>query len=91
MMKLAVIMWIAGTSLGAQSRAQHFQDFNTIKTFRCDFTESERRRTSAEGVTTPARRETFSDLVVDNVDYQQRQARLIHNAGSETVAVFNGR
>ncbi len=65
-------------------------DFNTVKTFRCDFTESEGRRTTAEGVTSPAKREIFSDLVIDNLDYKARTARSIHNAGSETVQVFDG-
>ena len=65
-------------------------DFNTVKTFRCDFTESEGRRTTADGVTSPAKRETFSDLVIDNVDYKARTARSIHNAESETVRVFDG-
>jgi len=64
--------------------------FDSVKTFRCDFSESEGRRTSAEGVTTPAKRETFSDLVIDNIDYQKRSARFIGNAGSETVAVIAG-
>lgn len=66
------------------------QEFNTLKTFRCDFTESEGRRTSAAGVTTSATQETFSDLVIDNVDYTKRSARFIGNAGSETVTLFDG-
>ena len=65
-------------------------EFANIKTFRCDFTESEGRRTTANGGTVPAKRETFNDLVVDNVDYQRRTARFIGNAGSETVQVLDG-
>jgi hypothetical protein len=51
---------------GSQRRPNLY-DFDAVKTFRCDFTESEGRRTTAEGVTSPATRETFNDLVVDNV------------------------
>jgi hypothetical protein len=74
----------------AQSRSVPLYDFKNVKTFRCDFTESEGRRTTADGVTTTAKRETFDDLVVDNVDYKGRTARFIGNAGSETVQVFDG-
>ena len=80
--------------LGAHGQSKRPQpplyDFQSLKTFRCDFTESEGRRTSAAGVTSPATRETFSDLVIDNVDYQERAARFIGNAGSGTVQVLNG-
>ena len=65
-------------------------DFDTLKTFRCDFTESEGRRTSAQGTTTPAKQETFSDLVVDAIDYRGNTARFIGNAGSDTVRVIDG-
>lgn len=65
-------------------------EFNTLKTFRCEFTESEGRRTTAQGVTSSATRETFNDLAIDNVDYPRRTARFIGNAGSETVQVFDG-
>ena len=89
-MSIVLLVWVAVGS-GSQVRPQHLQDFNTIRTLRCDFKESEGRRTSAEGVTTPAKQETFSGLVVDNVDYRQRTARFIGNAGSETVTVFDGK
>lgn len=42
-------------------------------------------------MTSPATRETFNDLIVDNVDYRRRTARFIGNAGSETVQVFDGK
>jgi len=74
----------------AQTKPGPLYEFVALKTFRCDFTESEGRRTSAAGVTTRATRETFSDLVIDNVDYAKRTARFIGNAGSETVLVFDG-
>ena len=73
-----------------RQRVGTLYEFDTLKTFRCDFTESEGRRTTAQGVITRATRETFNDFVVDNVDYQRRTARFIGNAGSETVQVFNG-
>ena len=66
-------------------------EFSSIQTFRCDFTESEGRRTSATGATTSATKETFSDLVIDAIDYGKRTARFIGNAGSETVLVFDGK
>jgi len=71
-------------------RMPAFYEFDELKTFRCDFTESEGRRTSDEGVTTSARRETFSDLVIDAIDYRQKTARFIGNVGGETVAVIQG-
>jgi hypothetical protein len=71
-------------------QAKPLHEFSALKTFRCDFTESEGRRTTAQGVTTHAKRETFSDLVVDNIDYAKRTARFIGNAGSETVQVIDG-
>jgi hypothetical protein len=79
-----------GQTAGPRPRATALFEFNALKTFRCDFTESEGRRTTAQGVTSSANRETFNDLVVDNVDYQRRTARFIGNAGSETVEVFDG-
>ena len=64
--------------------------FDSIKTFRCDSTESEGRRTTAAGVTTPAKQETFADLVIDNIDDPTLTARFIGNAGSETATVIGG-
>ena len=75
----------AHTSVAAQ-RAE----FNLIETFRCDFTESEGRRTSADGVMTAANREVFDDLVVDSVDYARANAQFIGNIGSETVELIDG-
>ena len=79
-----------GQATAPRQRAATLYEFNTLKTFRCDFTESEGRRTTAQGVTSSATRETFNDLVIDSVDYQRRTARFIGNAGSETVQVFDG-
>ena len=94
-MNKVLLLLLAALSLGqiGAPRPRHTTifEFNTLKTFRCDFSESEGRRTTAEGVTSPATRETFSDLVVDNVDYQRLTARFIGNAGSDTVAVFDGK
>jgi len=87
---LAIVAFGAsGFEPAAAQRGAMFP-FDAIKTFRCDFTESEGRRTTAAGVTTPAKQETFADLVIDSVDYQKRNARFIGNAGSETVSVING-
>lgn len=80
---------LADQAVGQQSRQATLYEFATLKTFRCDFTESEGRRTTASGVTSSANRETFNDLVVDSVDYQRQTARFIGNAGSETVQVFD--
>lgn len=85
---LALALVAFGGSALAQSPPR--QEFGSLKTFRCDFTESEGRRTSATGVTENATRETFKDLVIDSVDYAKRTARFIGNAGSETVALFDG-
>ena len=79
-----------GQATAPRQRAATLYEFNTLKTFRCDFPESEGRRTTAQGVTSSATRETFNDLVIDSVDYQRRTARFIGNAGSETVQVFDG-
>lgn len=87
---IALIALVAASQVTASQRSPAMFEFASIKTFRCDFTESEGRRTSAQGVTSSATRETFSDLVVDSVDYQRRTARFIGNAGSETVAVIDG-
>ena len=84
-----LVLFLGFTTASAQS--SRLADFQQLKTFRCDFTESEGRRTSAAGVTTSANRETFSDLVVDNVDYRRNTARFIGNAGSEDVSVIDGR
>ena len=65
-------------------------DFGTVETFRCDFTESEGRRTNPSGVSSSADAETFDDLVVDGVDYEQATARFVGNAGSETVILIDG-
>jgi hypothetical protein len=65
-------------------------DFNTVKTFRCDFTESEGHRTTAEGVTSPAKRGIYSGLAVNHVDYKTGTARFISNSGGETVQVLDG-
>jgi hypothetical protein len=86
---LAVFALGQGTA-GPQLKPAHLYEFQTLKTFRCDFTESEGRRTTAEGVTTSATRETFNDLVIDSVDYQNQRARFIGNYGSDTVQVFDG-
>ena len=86
---LLLSLFVVG-AVSAQGQTVLYE-FDTLKTFRCDFTESEGRRTSAQGATTPAKREVFADLVVDNVDYARNSARFIGNAGSETVAVINGR
>ena len=85
----ALVVVCAGSAAG-QQKPRPFE-FDSLKTFRCDFTESEGRRVSAKGETTPAKRETFSDLVIDNVDYARNTARFIGNAGSESVNVINGR
>lgn len=91
MKTVAVALLISVGQAGwAQSRSAPLYDFKNLKTFRCDFTESEGRRTTADGVTTAATRETFNDLVVDNIDYRNRSARFIGSAGSETVLVFDG-
>jgi hypothetical protein len=66
------------------------EPFHALRTFRCDFPESEGRRISAKGTISPATRETFSDLVIDNVDHDQGTARFIGNAGSNPVRVFDG-
>jgi hypothetical protein len=84
-----LVVVCAGSALAQQK--PRLYEFDTLKTFRCDFMESEGRRTTAKGETTPATRETFSDLVVDNVDYAKNTARFIGNAGSETVGVIDGR
>jgi hypothetical protein len=81
---------LSGPRLGSAQQSGHLYDFATLQTFRCDFTESEGRRTTAAGVTSPAKGETFNDLVVDSVNYRQRTARFIGNAGSETVQVIDG-
>lgn len=52
----------AAQATNPQRKTVVLYEFATLKTFRCDFTESEGRRTSAQGVTSPATRETFSDL-----------------------------
>ena len=65
------------------------EPWHLIRTFRCDFTESEGRRTSPEGITTPAKREVFADFLIDSVDYEQRSARFVAS-GSSTVLVFDG-
>ena len=81
---------VAASSDGATQTRQRL-DFEAHKSFRCDFTESEGRRTPlATGITSDAKRETFSDLVIDNVQYDKRTARFIGNAGSEDVVVFDG-
>jgi hypothetical protein len=95
-MKTALVSVLVALATGQpatslQRKALPLYEFSALKTFRCDFTESEGRRTSAQGVTTSASRESFSDLVIDNVDYQRRAARFIGNAGSETVQVIDGK
>lgn len=87
---LLVILVTVVQATPPRQRTAPLYEFNTLKTFRCDFTESEGRRTSSQGVTSSATRETFSDLVIDNISYQRRDARFIGNAGSETVRVFDG-
>jgi len=91
-MKILFLIMLFATSQSPQQRqrVEALFEFDTLKTFRCDFTESEGRRTNAQGVTTSATRETINDLVIDNVDYQRRTARLIGNSGSETVQVLSG-
>lgn len=87
---LAVVALANVGSEQVSARGSAMVPFDSIKTFRCDFTESEGRRTNAAGVTTPAKQETFADLVIDSIDYQKRSARFIGNAGSETVVVISG-
>lgn len=89
---IASLLFVAllGSQAGTRRAQSALHEFGTLKTFRCDFTESQGRRTSAAGVTSPAARETFGDLVIDNVDYQRGTARFIGNAGSETVQVLDG-
>src|SRR5688500_3858208 len=71
-------------------QAMELQQFSEIKTLRCELTETEGRRIDPKGDSSMAKRETFSDLVIDNVNYRASTARFIGNAGSETVTVMNG-
>jgi hypothetical protein len=90
MRSICVLTIFLALSTTAFAQGARLADFPQFKTFRCDFTESEGRRTAA-GVTTSANRETFSDLVVDDVDYSRNTARIIGNAGSDNVSVIDGR
>jgi hypothetical protein len=89
-MALWLFMGLSTFQSTPSSRGPFLYDFSALKMFRCDFTESEGRRTTARGVTSHATREIFSDLVIDNVNYTARTARFIGSAGSETVQVLDG-
>ena len=93
-MQIASTVALAALLVGYAGQTQRPGDarseFDLLETFRCDFTESEGRRTTAEGVSTEAAQVVFSDLVVDSIDYQKRSARFVGNAGSSTMMVLDG-
>jgi hypothetical protein len=63
--------------------------FREYKTFRCTFTESEGRAFEQ----TPPKNlqgDKYPEIILDNVDYTKRTARLIGNVGSDDVSVIDG-
>lgn len=67
--------------------------FTDFRTFRCEFSEGEGRQV-VEGKTADRRGDRFSDpLIVDNVNYNSRTARLFSNAasGSDLMLLSDGR
>ena len=83
--------WVSGHSHANHSlrRVAVYDDEERTLPVRLQFVG--RRQATPSDVTSPARRETFNDLVVDNLDYQRRTACLIGNTERETVQVFDGK
>jgi hypothetical protein len=46
-MLVGIAALLSGPRLGSAQQSGHLYDFATLQTFRCDFTESEGRRTTA--------------------------------------------
>ena len=67
-------------AVAAQAPQRRPAAFNSLKAFRCNFTESEGRRIAGDGAATPARQEIFNDLRIDRVDYANKTARRMDNA-----------
>ena len=90
-MKIAVLL-VSLTTVAAVSDAQQERPalVESVRSFRCDFTESVGRRRDTMGRTEPATRETFADLVVDLSDPTRKIARLVGNTGSDTVQMVDG-
>lgn len=84
MLAAGVALHLATGSTFAQ-RAIPFTDF---KTFRCEFHDSEGRRVR-DGKTSDTKGDRFAEpLVVDNLNYSNRSARLIGNAGASDLAIL---
>jgi hypothetical protein len=62
--------------------------FSDLRTFRCEFSDSEGRRTQ-EGKTREIKGDKFSEpLIIDNINRKARSARLIGNAGGSDLAIL---
>ena len=65
--------------------------FLGIRTFRCDFTEAGGRSYPDDGgEPTSTGRDQLKDVVLDAIDYRANTARLVGNAGADTVRVIRG-
>lgn len=82
---------LAAALLPAILPSQRPFPFAEIKTFRCEFADGEGRAVR-EGKITTRRGDGFSDpLIIDNIDYTKRTARLIGNVGgSDLSLIVNG-
>jgi hypothetical protein len=63
--------------------------FEEIKTFRCEFLDGEGRQV-VDGKTADRRGDRFSDpLMVDNINYSLKSARLVGNAGGSDLSLLS--
>lgn len=90
---LTALVISASVSVSAQDQVPVLVEanprFRDYKTFRCTFTESEGR----DYGTTPPKSlhgESYPEIIVDNIDYAKRSARLIGNVGSGDVGLIDG-
>jgi hypothetical protein len=88
-MKHVVCFVIAAFAAGSDVAAQRSIPFADFRTFRCEFAEGEGRQV-VEGQTADRHGDKFSEpLIVDNVNYKSRTARLVGNAGGSDLVLLS--
>ncbi len=65
-------------------------EFAQLKTFRCQFSDGEGRLFSTNGITNRRGEKISGEVVIDQLNYTDRTARIIGNAGADDAAIFDG-
>ena len=86
--RIVVVAILAMHLASGSPAAQRAIPFTEFKTFRCEFHDSEGRRVR-DGKTSDTKGDSFTEpLVVDNLNYRNRAARLIGNAGASDLTIL---